>query len=92
MQISSFGVIGGNQSSEEMHLSAGNINKIIEILIGFIDSQNYKMLVSKVSQLKIDLNLNGSSTEQVRLVLFGFQDAVSVSSNSTEYVRRQVGS
>lgn len=92
MQISSFGVIGGNQRSEELYLSAGNIKKIIGILTYFIYSQNNEMLVSTASQLKIELDLNSSSINQVRLVLFGFQETVSVSSNSTEYVRRQVGS
>ncbi|XP_049623405.1 mitogen-activated protein kinase kinase kinase 15 [Suncus etruscus] len=63
------------ERSEEVYLSADNIKKIIGILTDFIYSQNNEMLVSTMAQLKIDLDLNSSSIDQVYLILFAFQEA-----------------
>lgn len=46
-------------------------------------------MASTISKLKVDLDFDSSSINQIHLVLFGFQDAVSVLSGPRERARRQ---
>uniref|UniRef100_A0A667HI75 mitogen-activated protein kinase kinase kinase n=1 Tax=Lynx canadensis TaxID=61383 RepID=A0A667HI75_LYNCA len=64
------------QTSEDLHLSAGHIKQIIGILRDFIRSPEHRVMASTISKLKMDLDFDSSSINQIHLVLFGFQDAV----------------
>ncbi|XP_044297334.1 mitogen-activated protein kinase kinase kinase 15 isoform X2 [Varanus komodoensis] len=64
------------QSSEELHLSVTHIKQIIGILRDFIRSPEHRVMASTISKLKVDLDFDSTSINQIQLVLFGFQDAV----------------
>uniref|UniRef100_A0A670IJ39 mitogen-activated protein kinase kinase kinase n=1 Tax=Podarcis muralis TaxID=64176 RepID=A0A670IJ39_PODMU len=64
------------QSSEELHLSVAHIKQIIGILRDFIRSPEHRVMASTISKLKIELDFDSTSINQIHLVLFGFQDAV----------------
>ncbi|XP_013365356.1 PREDICTED: mitogen-activated protein kinase kinase kinase 15, partial [Chinchilla lanigera] len=64
------------QSSEEVRLSVAHIKQIIGILRDFIYFPDHRVMVSMISKLKVDLNLNRTNMNQIHLILFGFQDAV----------------
>ncbi|XP_004690137.2 PREDICTED: mitogen-activated protein kinase kinase kinase 15 [Condylura cristata] len=64
------------QSSEELQLSVGHIKQIIGLLRDFIRSPEHRVMASTISKLKVDLDFDSSSINQIHLVLFGFQDAV----------------
>ncbi|XP_063161222.1 mitogen-activated protein kinase kinase kinase 15 isoform X2 [Candoia aspera] len=64
------------QSSEELHLSVAHIKQIIGILRDFIRSPEHRIMESTISKLKMDLDFDTTSINQIHLVLFGFQDAV----------------
>lgn len=78
----------GGQGSEELHLSVGHIKQIIGILRDFIRSPEHRVMASTISKLKVDLDFDSSSINQIHLALFGFQDAVSISSGPIEHARR----
>ncbi|KGL80055.1 Mitogen-activated protein kinase kinase kinase 15, partial [Tinamus guttatus] len=63
-------------SSEELQLSVTHIKQIIGILRDFIRSPEHRVMASTISKLKIDLDFDSTSINQIHLVLFGFQDAV----------------
>ncbi|XP_061483240.1 mitogen-activated protein kinase kinase kinase 15 isoform X3 [Rhineura floridana] len=64
------------KSSEELHLSVAHIKQIIGILRDFIRSPEHRVMASTISKLKMDLDFDSTSINQIHLVLFGFQDAV----------------
>ncbi|XP_067401097.1 mitogen-activated protein kinase kinase kinase 15 isoform X1 [Emydura macquarii macquarii] len=64
------------QSSEELQLSVTHIKQIIGILRDFIRSPEQRVMASTISKLKMDLDFDSTSINQIHLVLFGFQDAV----------------
>uniref|UniRef100_A0A8C5X280 mitogen-activated protein kinase kinase kinase n=1 Tax=Malurus cyaneus samueli TaxID=2593467 RepID=A0A8C5X280_9PASS len=64
------------QSSEELQLSVDHIKQIIGILRDFIHSPEQRVMASTISKLKMDLDFDSTSINQIHLVLFGFQDAV----------------
>ncbi|KAJ7396545.1 Mitogen-activated protein kinase kinase kinase 15 [Pitangus sulphuratus] len=64
------------QSSEELQLSVVHIKQIIGILRDFIHSPEQRVMASTISKLKMDLDFDSTSINQIHLVLFGFQDAV----------------
>uniref|UniRef100_A0A8C0DHU9 mitogen-activated protein kinase kinase kinase n=1 Tax=Balaenoptera musculus TaxID=9771 RepID=A0A8C0DHU9_BALMU len=64
------------QSSEELHLSVGHIKRIIAILRDFIHCPEHRVMASTISKLKVDLDFDSLSINQIHLILFGFQDAV----------------
>ncbi|NWS68834.1 M3K15 kinase, partial [Crotophaga sulcirostris] len=64
------------QSSEELQLSVAHIKQIIGILRDFIRSPEQRVMASTISKLKMDLDFDSTSINQIHLVLFGFQDAV----------------
>uniref|UniRef100_G3TR03 mitogen-activated protein kinase kinase kinase n=1 Tax=Loxodonta africana TaxID=9785 RepID=G3TR03_LOXAF len=75
-QVASNLLEGGGQSSEELHLSVGHIKQVIGILRDFIRSPEHRVMASTISKLKVELDFDSSSINQIHLVLFGFQDAV----------------
>ncbi|XP_041328410.1 mitogen-activated protein kinase kinase kinase 15 isoform X2 [Pyrgilauda ruficollis] len=64
------------QSSEKLQLSVDHIKQIIGILRDFIHSPEQRVMASTISKLKMDLDFDSTSINQIHLVLFGFQDAV----------------
>ncbi|KAH1185781.1 mitogen-activated protein kinase kinase kinase 15 isoform X1 [Mauremys mutica] len=64
------------QNSEELQLSVTHIKQIIGILRDFIRSPEHRVMASTISKLKVDLDFDSTSINQIHLVLFGFQDAV----------------
>ncbi|XP_069493211.1 mitogen-activated protein kinase kinase kinase 15 isoform X2 [Ambystoma mexicanum] len=64
------------QSSEELQLSVTHIKQIINILRDFMRSPEHRLMASTISKLKVDLDFDSTSINQIQLVLFGFQDAV----------------
>lgn len=54
-----------------------HIKQIIGILRDFIRSPEQRVMASTISKLKMDLDFDSTSINQIHLVLFGFQDAVS---------------
>ncbi|KAM9320274.1 mitogen-activated protein kinase kinase kinase 15 [Gastrophryne carolinensis] len=64
------------QGSEDVQLSVTHIKQIISILRDFIHSPERRVMASTISNLKVDLDFDSTSINQIQLVLFGFQDAV----------------
>nr|XP_033804125.1 mitogen-activated protein kinase kinase kinase 15 isoform X1 [Geotrypetes seraphini] len=64
------------QNSEEPQLSVTYIKQIITILRDFVRSPEHRVMASTISKLKVDLDFDSTSINQIQLVLFGFQDAV----------------
>ncbi|XP_075710143.1 mitogen-activated protein kinase kinase kinase 15 [Rhinoderma darwinii] len=64
------------QSAEDVQLSVTHIKQIISILRDFIRSPEQRVMASTISKLKVDLDFDSTSINQIQLVLFGFQDAV----------------
>uniref|UniRef100_A0AAR2KZY9 mitogen-activated protein kinase kinase kinase n=1 Tax=Pygocentrus nattereri TaxID=42514 RepID=A0AAR2KZY9_PYGNA len=64
------------QGTEELKLSVDHIKQIICILRDFIRSPERRVMASTISKLKLDLDFDSTSINQIQLVLFGFQDSV----------------
>ncbi|XP_061569010.1 mitogen-activated protein kinase kinase kinase 15 isoform X2 [Cololabis saira] len=64
------------QGSEELQLSVEHIKQIICILRDFIHSPERRVMADTISKLKLDLDFDSTSINQIQLVLFGFQDSV----------------
>ncbi|XP_012995070.1 mitogen-activated protein kinase kinase kinase 15 isoform X3 [Esox lucius] len=64
------------QGSEELQLSVDHIKQIICILRDFIHSPERRVMATTISNLKLDLDFDSTSINQIQLVLFGFQDSV----------------
>ncbi|XP_034069796.1 mitogen-activated protein kinase kinase kinase 15 isoform X3 [Gymnodraco acuticeps] len=64
------------QGSEELQLSVEHIKRIICILRDFIHSPERHVMAATISKLKLDLDFDSTSINQIQLVLFGFQDSV----------------
>uniref|UniRef100_A0AAZ3SBQ6 mitogen-activated protein kinase kinase kinase n=1 Tax=Oncorhynchus tshawytscha TaxID=74940 RepID=A0AAZ3SBQ6_ONCTS len=62
--------------SEELQLSVDHIKQIICILRDFIHSPERRVMATTISKLKLDLDFDSTSINQIQLVLFGFQDSV----------------
>ncbi|TUX35876.1 Mitogen-activated protein kinase kinase kinase 15 [Bagarius yarrelli] len=62
-------------STEELKLSVDHIKQIICILRDFIRSPERRVMASTISKLKLDLDFDSTSINQIQLVLFGFQDS-----------------
>ncbi|XP_037312384.2 mitogen-activated protein kinase kinase kinase 15 isoform X2 [Pungitius pungitius] len=64
------------QGIEELQLSVDHIKQIICILRDFIHSPERRVMAATISKLKLDLDFDSTSINQIQLVLFGFQDSV----------------
>uniref|UniRef100_A0AAX7VQB5 mitogen-activated protein kinase kinase kinase n=1 Tax=Astatotilapia calliptera TaxID=8154 RepID=A0AAX7VQB5_ASTCA len=64
------------QGSEDLQLSIDHIKQIICILRDFIHSPERRVMAATISKLKLDLDFDSTSINQIQLVLFGFQDSV----------------
>ncbi|KPP74712.1 mitogen-activated protein kinase kinase kinase 15-like, partial [Scleropages formosus] len=65
-----------DKGSEELKLSVDHIKQIICILRDFIRSPERRVMATTISKLKLDLDFDSTSINQIQLVLFGFQDSV----------------
>lgn len=54
-----------------------HIKQIICILRDFIRCPERRVMATTISKLKLDLDFDSTSINQIQLVLFGFQDSVS---------------
>lgn len=70
------------QGTEEMKLKPQHISALVVSLADFVRMADRKIIASTLSQLKLELDFDSSAISQLQVVLFGFQDAVSIQSAS----------
>lgn len=61
-----------------MKLRPQHISTLVVSLADFVRMADRKIIASTLSQLKLELDFDSSGISQLQVVLFGFQDAVSV--------------
>lgn len=66
------------QGSEEMKLKPQHISTLVVSLADFVRMADRKIIANTLSQLKLELDFDSTAISQLQVVLFGFQDAVSV--------------
>lgn len=67
------------QGSEEIKLKPQHISTLVMSLADFVRMADRKIIASTLSQLKLELDFDSTAISQLQVVLFSFQDAVSVS-------------
>lgn len=78
------------QGSEEMKLKRQHISTLVVSLADFVRMADRKIIANTLSQLKLELDFDSTAISQLQVVLFGFQDAVSLETeNITEPVELQ---
>lgn len=72
--------IGGfySQGAEEPKLKWEHITTLVTSLREFVRSTDRKIIATTLSKLKLELDFDSHGISQVQVVLFGFQDAVSM--------------
>lgn len=65
------------QGAEEPKLKWEHITTLIASLREFVRSTDRKIIATTLSKLKLELDFDSHGINQVQVVLFGFQDAVS---------------
>lgn len=65
-----------------MKLKPQHISTLVVSLADFVRMADRKIIASTLSQLKLELDFDSSAISQLQVVLFGFQDAVSVKRRS----------
>lgn len=70
------------QGSEAMKLQPQHISTLVVSLADFVRMADRKIIASTLSQLKLELDFESTAISQLQVVLFGFQDAVSVDTNA----------
>lgn len=66
------------QGSEEMKLKPQHISTLVVSLADFVRMADRKIIANTLSQLKLELDFDSTAISQLQVVLFGFQDAVSI--------------
>lgn len=61
-----------------MKLKPQHISTLVVSLADFVRMADRKIIASTLSQLKLELDFDSTAISQLQVVLFGFQDAVSV--------------
>lgn len=61
-----------------MKLKPQHISTLVVSLADFVRMADRKIIAGTLSQLKLELDFDSSAISQLQVVLFGFQDAVSV--------------
>lgn len=69
-----------SQGAEEPKLKWEHITTLIASLREFVRSTDRKIIATTLSKLKLELDFDSHGISQVQVVLFGFQDAVSMAS------------
>jgi mitogen-activated protein kinase kinase kinase 5 len=67
-----------SQGAEEPKLKWEHITTLVTSLREFVRSTDRKIIATTLSKLKLELDFDSHGISQVQVVLFGFQDAVSV--------------
>lgn len=67
-----------SQGAEEPKLKWEHITTLIASLREFVRSTDRKIIATTLSKLKLELDFDSHGISQVQVVLFGFQDAVSM--------------
>lgn len=75
-----------HQGSEEMKLKPEHISTLVVSLADFVRMADRKIIAGTLSQLKLELDFDSTAISQLQVVLFGFQDAVSVKRQSQRKV------
>lgn len=75
------------QGSEALQLSIEHIKQIICILRDFIHSPERRVMAATISKLKLDLDFDSTSINQIQLVLFGFQDSVRKHTHASKHIQ-----
>jgi len=66
------------QGSEEMKLKPQHISTLVVSLADFVRMADRKIIANTLSQLKLELDFESTAISQLQIVLFSFQDAVSI--------------
>lgn len=66
------------QSSEGMKLKSQHISTLVVSLADFVRMADRKIIANTLSQLKLELDFDSTAISQLQIVLFSFQDAVSI--------------
>lgn len=74
------------QGSEEMKLKPQHISILVVSLGDFVRMADRKIIANTLSQLKLELDFDSAAISQLQVVLFGFQDAVSVKNKMPRYM------
>lgn len=72
----------GLQGSEETKLKPQHISTLVVSLAEFVRMADRKIIAGTLSQLKLELDFDSTAISQLQVVLFGFQDAVSIKHDS----------
>lgn len=67
-----------SQGAEEPKLKWEHITTLVASLGEFVRSTDRKIIATTLSKLKLELDFDSHGISQVQVVLFGFQDAVSM--------------
>lgn len=81
-----------NQGTEEMKLKPQHISTLVVSLADFVRMADRKIIASTLSQLKLELDFDSAAISQLQVVLFGFQDAVSVKTEEHRNTERNIWS
>lgn len=73
-----FFLLLGLQGSEETRLKPQHISTLVVSLAEFVRMADRKIIAGTLSQLKLELDFDSTAISQLQVVLFGFQDAVSI--------------
>lgn len=66
------------QGSEGTRLKPQHISTLVVSLAEFVRMADRKIIAGTLSQLKLELDFDSTAISQLQVVLFGFQDAVSI--------------
>lgn len=78
------------QGSEETKLKPQHISTLVVSLAEFVRMADRKIIASTLSQLKLELDFDSTAISQLQVVLFGFQDAVSIKHKKTSQCKPNV--
>lgn len=78
------------QGSEETKLKPQYISTLVVSLAEFVRMADRKIIASTLSQLKLELDFDSTAISQLQVVLFGFQDAVSIKHKKTLHCKTNV--
>lgn len=78
------------QGSEEMKLKPQHISTLVVSLADFVRMADRKIIANTLSQLKLELDFDSTAISQLQVVLFSFQDAVSIN-QMNDYIVGQEG-
>lgn len=75
-----------------MKLKPQHISTLVVSLADFVRMADRKIIASTLSQLKLELDFDSAAISQLQVVLFGFQDAVSIQTEDHRNRERNIRS